>query len=299
MKRIDIYQTVTDTIIEAIETGIDGKFELPWHRASGAPVNAHTGNLYRGVNVPTLWAWQMVKGYGSATWATYRQWKEIGAQVQKGEKGAQVVLWKSIEIEPDSDNEEQDVRMFAGYFTVFNADQVDGYKAPPAPDFEMSDFQAIAAADNFIEATGANIRHGGGRACYSVTDDYIQLPPQEYFKKTTHSSATENYYSTALHELCHWTGAKERLDRAQLNKFGDADYAFEELVAELGAAMCCSSLFITPTVREDHSQYIGHWLEKLKSDKRFIFAASSQAQKAVDYLFSLQEQALTQTGEAA
>lgn len=109
------------------------------------------------------------------------------------------------------------------------------------------------------------------------------------FKDTTTSTATENYYSTLFHELTHWTGAKHRLDRLNNEKFGGKDYAFEELVAELGAAMCCASTGVTSSPREDHARYIQNWLHALKSDKRFIFAAASQAQKAVDFLFSQQQ----------
>ena len=139
-----------------------------------------------------------------------------------------------------------------------------------------------------IDASGADIRHDEARAYYNTAGDYINLPSPEIFRETRGSSATENYYSMLFHELCHWTGAKHRLDRKDHKKFGDSVYAFEELIAELGAAMCCASTGVEAAVREDHTQYIESWLRLLKNDKRVIFAASSQAQKAVDYLFSLQ-----------
>ena len=116
------------------------------------------------------------------------------------------------------------------------------------------------------------------------------MPSREMFRDTTASTATENYYSVLFHELTHWTGAKHRLDRLNDNKFGGKDYAFEELVAELGAAMCCASTGVTSSPREDHARYIKNWLAALKSDKRFIFSAASQAQKAVDFLFSEKQQ---------
>ncbi len=287
--KTDIYQTVTDAIIEGIENGLDGNFELPWHGCSAIPLNARTGNLYHGVNVPLLWVHQLKRGFASGTWATYRQWQDMGAQVQKGQKGAQIVFWKQIEVAPTEDNEEAQTRMFARYSTVFNADQVDGFEAQTA--IEPADIQSIAAADALIKASGADIRHKEPSAYYHKIEDYINLPSPEIFRQTKGSSATQNYYSTVFHELTHWSGAKHRLDRAQHQKFGDEDYAFEELIAELGAAMCCASTGVASAVREDHAHYIQSWLKALKSDKRFIFAASSQAQKAVDYLFSLQEEA--------
>ena len=292
--KTDIYQKVTDQIIAAIENGLEGNFELPWHHISAVPQNARTGNFYNGVNVPLLWVNQIHSQYVSGQWATYKQWAELGAQVKKGEKGAPVVFWKAIDIEPEEDNEEAETRMFARWSTVFNADQVEGYDVQS---FEPSDIQAIGAADAVIDASGADIRHEGQRAFYSVSGDYISVPCPKYFKATCDSSATENYYSTIFHELVHWTGSESRLDRQKNNKFGGEDYAFEELIAELGAAMVCAKTGVATAPRQDHAHYIKNWLEALKSDKRFIFSASSQAQKAADFLFSLQE--TSQEAEAA
>jgi antirestriction protein ArdC len=110
------------------------------------------------------------------------------------------------------------------------------------------------------------------------------MPDRESFVDTECSSATENYYSTLFHELTHWTGAKHRLDRQFGKRFGDNAYAFEELVAELGAAFNCATLGITSTPRADHAQYIENWLQVLKGDKRAIFHAASKAAQSVDYL---------------
>jgi antirestriction protein ArdC len=288
MERLDIYQTVTDTIIEAIEKGLtEQASELPWHGTSALPQNAHTGNSYRGVNIPVLWSYKIVRGYGSGIWATYRQWKELGAQVTKGAKGVQIARWVSIEVQATESNQEQETLMFPRYFTVFNADQVDGYE-PPALEFEPSDIQAIAQADTLIDSCGVQIRHDENEAFYNKAEDFINLPSPEYFKDTNGSSATENYYGVAFHELTHWSGAPHRLDRDHSGKYGSSDYAFEELIAELGAAMCCASTGVEAVVREDHAHYVQSWLTALKGDKKFIFAASSQAQKAVDYLYSFQ-----------
>ena len=59
-------------------------------------------------------------------------------------------------------------------------------------------------------------------------------------------------------------------------------------MAELGAAFLCADLRITPKPREDHAAYLSHWLEVLREDKRAIFSAAAHAQRAVDYLHSLQ-----------
>ena len=285
--KTDIYQTVTNAIIEALESSPPGRYQLPWHHVTTLPQNARTQNLYNGVNIPLLWAHQYKYGYTSGLWATYKQWQELGAQVKKGAKGTPIVFWKAVEIEPATDNAEAETRMFARWSRVFNADQVDGFSPPPPPQPEA--IQTIAAADRLVDASGADIRHGTGGAYYNPLEDYIRLPAPESFKAANGSSATGGYYSTLFHELTHWTGAKHRLDRDMGTTFGKQDYAFEELVAELGAAFLCARTGVQNAAREDHALYIRHWLQALKNDKRFIFAASAQAQKATDYLLTLQD----------
>ncbi len=141
----------------------------------------------------------------------------------------------------------------------------------------------IEAADRFFAATGADIRHGGTKAYYAEGPDYVQMPPFET------SRDAESYAATLAHELTHWTKHAKRLARDMGRvKWGDEGYAREELVAELGSAFLAADLGIVPEVREDHAAYIASWLKVLKDDKRFIFSAASQAQRAVDYLHGLQ-----------
>jgi antirestriction protein ArdC len=176
---------------------------------------------------------------------------------------------------------------------VFNADQVDGFEAPPLPE-PKDPAQILDRAEAFIAATGADIRHGGNRAFYRFPDDFIQMPERERFMGTETSTATESYYSTLLHELTHWTGSAKRCDRAFGKRFGDEAYAVEELVAELGAAFLCADLGITLEPRADHAAYIDNWLKVLKADKKAIFTAASQAAKATDYLAGLQATEITE-----
>jgi antirestriction protein ArdC len=97
------------------------------------------------------------------------------------------------------------------------------------------------------------------------------------------------YYAVLSHEMTHWTRHETRLNRDFGRKrFGDAGYAMEELVAEVGAAFLCADLGITPQTREDHAAYIETWLTVLKDDKRPIFTAASHAQKAADHLHAYQ-----------
>ncbi|WP_288132401.1 zincin-like metallopeptidase domain-containing protein, partial [Accumulibacter sp.] len=178
---------------------------------------------------------------------------------------------------------------FLKAYTVFNVAQIEGLAAelyePPAPRDGSRTPELIAAAESFFAATGATVRHGGNRAYFAPGPDVIQLPPVEAF------TDAESYAATKAHEFIHWTGHKSRLDRAFGQRFGDAAYAFEELVAELGAAFLCAELAVTPDIREDHAAYLAHWLKVLKEDRRAIFTAAAQAQRAADYLATLQPQA--------
>lgn len=289
MSRTDVYETITNAIASVIEKGFSGEtFEMPWHGMSDIPQNASTQKRYRGINVPLLWITQLDRGFKSGLWATYKQWAELGAQVRKGEKSTQIIFWKQIDLKEDEESEDENKpRMFARYSQVFNTDQVDGFSIPEA--IKPPEIQQIESCTDFLNATGAIVQHADARAYYDLISDKIFMPQKTLFRATKHSTATENYYSTLLHELTHWSGAAKRLNRFNINNCAEKkDYAFEELIAELGAAMLCASLGVTSTPRPDHAQYIESWLKALGNDKRFIFVAASAAQKAVDYLYSLQ-----------
>lgn len=281
-ERFDIHQHLTDRIVAAIEAGA-GEWQMPWHRGSGGrhPVNVASGNRYRGVNVLALWVEARVNGYGSHLWGTYRQWAERGAAVRKGQKASYVVFYKEIEVDTGDDSEnEPNRRLFARATPVFNADQVEGFgeATPEAP------VEGLESIDTFIARTGATIIHGGSRACFVPALDEIHLPERASFAGSATSTATEAYYSTALHELTHWTAPAHRCNRDLSGRFGSEAYAMEELVAELGAAFLCAELGITADPRPDHARYLAHWLNVLKADKRAVFTAASKAGEAAAFL---------------
>jgi antirestriction protein ArdC len=288
---MDLYQTVTDRIVSMIRHGA-GEWRMPWHAASasepGAPVAMPrnvTGRTYRGVNVPLLWAAAETFAYPSPIWATYRQWQERGAQVRKGEKSTLVIFWKRIEVaaNDNDDDDPTETRLIARGYALFNAAQVDGFDPKPADGTaKRSEPQRIDAAEAFFRNAGAIVRHDGNRAFYTTAGDYIQMPELQQF------AAADRYYSTLAHEHVHWTGAAHRCAREFGRRFGDQAYAFEELVAELGAAFLCADLGMSNEPRPDHAAYIASWLRVLKDDKRAIFTAASKAQAAADYLSGLQ-----------
>ncbi len=222
---------------------------------------------------------------------TFNQAKELGGNVRKGERGSLSVYANSFtKTERDTttgDEVERNIPFMKGY-TVFNVDQIDGlsekyYALAKAPDITLE--ERIAALEEFFANTGAEIKHGGNKAYYSVSSDHIQMPPFEAFE------SREGYYATLAHETTHWTRHPTRLERDFGRKrWGDEGYAMEELVAEIGAAFLAADLNITPEVREDHAAYIQSWLKVLKDDKKAIFTASAHAQRAAELLHSLQPQ---------
>lgn len=284
MKHSDIYQRITQQIISAIEAGTD-RFCLPWHspgRKLYAPQNAVSGRDYRGINVLILWATAEVRGYTQGIWATYQQWQELGAQVRKGEKSTEVVLWKPTERkqtndeEPNSEATEIRQGLIARGYCVFNVAQVDGYEPPATP--ELSSEQRLVHAERFFDSLRLNLSTGGDRAFYNMATDTIHLPEFKRFH------APELYYSTLAHECVHWTGSPARLNRQLANRFGNEAYAAEELIAELGAAFLSGRVGTFAIPCERHASYVASWLKLFRSDPRAIFTAASQAQRAVDWM---------------
>jgi len=270
-----IKQQVTNEIIALMQThGSD--WVKPFSTLCGIPTNATTGKQYRGMNA----FWLGLQG--ETYWATYKQWRKIGAQVISGPGSASYITVPMVIKDRETGEK---TGMFFGSKAVFSAAQVDGWQAPTvdAPDTT----EVLANVDRYIANTGADIRYNPtGGAFYQPGNDYINMPTREQFTATSTSTATECFYSTTLHELTHWTGHKSRCDRLALkNKNGRA---FEELVAEIGATMQCVQLGISAETRADHAQYIANWLGALEDNREYIFTAASKAQDAVDFIRNLQ-----------
>ena len=287
----DVYSRITGKIIADLEQGVRPWLK-PWNAEHAAgritrPLR-HNGIPYRGINVVMLWSAAVTKGYACPSWLTFKQALELGGSVRKGESGELIVYANSItrtETDETGAEQEREISFLKGY-TVFNAEQCDGlpahYSAKAAPP-ALSPIARIERADRFFAATGAVIRYGGTRAFYAEGPDHVQMPPFETFRDA------ESYAATLAHELTHWTKHDKRLARDFGRvRFGDEGYAKEELVAELGSAFLAADLELTPEVREDHAAYIASWLTALRNDKRLIFSAAAHAQRAADYLHSLQ-----------
>jgi antirestriction protein ArdC len=230
-----------------------------------------------------LWAEAVARSFISPTWLTYRQAQALGAQVRRGETGTMVIYADRLKRQDrDDTGQEHEVSIpFMKSYVVFNLEQIDGlpeaFQKPAQP--SLTPAQRVADAERFIATTGAVIEYGGHRACYIPSQDRVLMPSFEHFRNR------EAYYATLAHELIHWTGHPTRTNRDfASHRWGDAGYAFEELVADLGAAFICADLALTPEPHSDHASYVQHWLKTLQSDTRFIFAAAAYAQRAADYL---------------
>lgn len=274
MTKNDVYTSVTDRIIEALENGTV-PWKKPW-RTRGGPVNVKTARPYRGINVFLL----ALAGYDDPRWGTYKAIKGCGGQVRKGEKGTRVILWKPVKPKgEDEDGEEKK----GGYlllrdYVVFNAEQADGL---PEFEFEEIDFdpneRAQEIIDGYVEGSGPPLRHGGDRAYYDVLADAVTVPAEGDFDDG------DSYYATVFHELVHSTGHESRLKRIESVYFGSDPYAREELVAEMGAAML-NGLSGIETREENSAAYVANWLRSLRDDNRLVIDAAARAQKAADWI---------------
>jgi len=280
----DIYQEITDKIIKALEKGV-APWSCPWDQTGGVslPKNHSTGAFYSGVNTVLFFIAQHEHGYSSSSWLTYKQAKTLGGQVRKGEKGTVGVFYKTIEKESSEINQESGKPVVNYYpmakpFSVFNLDQIDGLELPAV--VEGNGFDPLPIAEEILISSGVDILEGGTRAYYQLKMDHIGMPDRGRF------SNAYDFYVTALHELAHATKHKSRCDRKSYEtKIVRGAYAFEELVAELSSMFTAAKIGLGGDL-DGHASYIDSWLGVLREDKRAIFRAAAQAQKAHEWIMA-------------
>ena len=277
-KTTDFREEITAKIITAIENGT-APWQQPWNGAE-APQNGITKHQYNGINTVILSIAAMNldgEKKNDPRWLTYRQAQSNDWYVRKGEKGTRVILWKPT-VGTDENGKREITAVLQRTFTVFHASQIEGIPDYVPP--EINIIEAHEKAEKIIANSGAEIVFGGGEAFYSPSKDYIQMPPKTDFK------SMEGYYSTMLHEMTHWTGGEKRLNRIQRCGRFSKDYAFEELIAEMGSLFIASSAGIpqSETEFQNHASYIDGWLRNLRSDNMYIFKAAAEASKAAGYL---------------
>ena len=279
---IDVYLIVTNRIIEHLEKGV-----VPWHKTwtdAGLPKNLVTGKHYRGINV---WLLSSLN-YSQNSFLTFKQVKDLGGSVIKGEKAQEVVFWKWFEKENEETGEKEKVPMLR-YYRVFNISQCENIPLEKIPKEVERNNNPIEECEKIINEMPKRprIQQKMQEAYYDRKNDYINIPKQKTFDNS------ESYYATLFHELVHSTGHGNRLNRKELldsRGFQSEEYAVEELTAEIGASYLKSIAGIPIEQLENNAAYIQHWLYHLKNDKRFIIHASAQAQKATDYILNIQNE---------
>lgn len=298
MEKQDIQRVVTDRIVQAIEKGGLAAWIKPWvdiaTRDRGIPYNFLTGNAYQGINVLTLALGACENGFRHNAWLTYKQAQQLGGQVRKGARSQLCVFFKVEEkTRTDALTGEEDVRVFYPRipFHLFNIDQVDGLdlsgmSTPVQTTTETRSELITTLVNRQCEQTGLTFRHSGNCASYSPGLDLIRMPEGAF-------QSGDHYTATLAHELIHATGHSRRLNR--LRKIDEwypqdsrAAYAFEELVAELGAAFLCAEHGIAGEHLQ-HEAYIDFWLQALKRDKTLIFKAARLASEAHRFVMSVPE----------
>ena len=282
MEKFDIYQTITNLIVERLESGVV-PWHLPWKTSGGVPCNLISKKPYRSINF-----WYLLSfGFERPYFLTFNQVKELGGYVKKGSHSYLISFWKMLEVEKEGTLEEVP---YLRYYRVFHIDDVEGIPENKILENESFDheFDAIATCDKLVEfwTDSPAIELGKQKACYIPGLDKVQMPnPRTFYRD-------EEYYSTLFHELVHSVGHPKRLNRHSKfpdHQFGSKDYSQEELVAEMGAAYLCGLCGIENATIDNSASYIQSWLKKLKDDNKFVIQAASHAQRAVDYILEHQQ----------
>ena len=280
-----VYQIVTDRIIHLLEEGV-----CPWRRPWKAMLaqNLVSHKPYQGINSLILNS----LAYESPYWLTFKQAKEQGGNVKKGEHGTPIIFWRWLEKEREDG--EKDTFPMLRYYTVFNVSQCEGLEGKTP---EITVAREIVPCERVISSYGdgpAIHLDGGDKAFYQPSTDSVHMPKRESFE------STESYYSVLFHELVHSTGHQKRLGRFESPDqflFASTSYSKEELVAEMGASFLCGETGISSDL-SNAASYIQSWLSVLRSPKnsKLIVEAAGKAQKAADYI--LDRKANREGGEA-
>ncbi len=284
-QKIDaLHKATADRLLSEMEkNGTD--WLKPWSvELQDIARNPITGTEYSGSNVWRLMFAKMDNGFTRNEYLTFNQIKTAGNGNWsiKGQKCcAQILRWISTyDIDKKTGDKIQGRGMFPKVFPVWNVDQIDGYpKAEPTePKKPVVNGEAVALAQNAFSANGAKVVYGGDVACFIPSRDQINMPNANDFV------SGEEFASTGMHELTHWSGHSSRLDRDLKNRFGSKEYAFEELVAEFGACFICASLGIEKLAVANHAKYLNSWKNCLATDPNAVNKAITLAGKASKYI---------------
>ena len=292
MDTSDFARRLADKMIAQLKDGTS-PWQKPWKDGLAfGPYNPTTGNRYRGVNIVAL----MAMDFSDPRWMTYKQAQGQGWQVRRGEKATQIQhwIWEQARLrlgrngQPELDKQGKPIRELVRLegprvivAAVFNAQQIEGI--PPLEAKRDLGWNPIEQAEKLLKASNARVHHSAqGGAFYRLATDTIHLPNQDRF------SSAGDYYSTALHELGHWTGHPDRLYRDLENPFGSAGYAREELRAEIASLILGSELGIGYDPSQ-HASYVDHWIQILTESPKEILYAATDAERISEYILCVEE----------
>lgn len=291
-KQDELRNEITNKIVDSLKNG-----SIPWRRPwslspnAGAPTNLVSGKAYRGINPLLLSLHQDQHNFTSKWYATFNQWRDLGATVMRrpdnvapGAWGCGVIFYAQVsktKTDPKTGEEIEDRFPILKQYCLFNAQQCElppnlRHLADTETETKPTEFIDYAPAEAAIAATQADIRYGGDRCFYCRTSDHIQMVEKQRF------NSEKEFYSTSFHELAHWSESRCSWT---------GSYAEGELRAEMAASFMCAELDIPNTDDLSNVQaYLQSWLKALQSDPKYIFKASAAASKSADYVLSLSRQ---------
>jgi antirestriction protein ArdC len=280
---------VWDDLVQKVEKdpGIWSKswFIDPATKKLIRPYNPVTKRNYHGFNLLMLEFSRLSRGYTFNQWLTFNQAKIEGGHINKGEKGTPIIVYNPPKIKTGMDpvTKEETKEIVSGvyfsYAILFNISQTT-IEPEKMPEIAKKDY-SIPEVENLITKTGAVIHHNyQDRAFYSPANDLISLPLPEQFTNQG------DYYETKFHELIHWTGHKNRLNRITGNaSFGSDEYSREELIAEIGSVFLKAETGIN-NGSDNAAAYIKNWWTQIKEDKGSLITAAGKAERALSYILS-------------
>ena len=307
-------KALVDAVMKNLEKGV-GLWKQGW-AGGGVPVSGISGKQYNGINRMFLMAATAERGYSDNRWVTFKQMEEKGWSFKRDEEGKSRGKNAGVSIEyfelrdretkqpfdrhtldgmtADERNDYMDENVYPirKYYRVFNGDVIEGI-----PERERVEHDPTGRNDRaealikYWSETESPIKYGGSMAYYSSTKDEIHLPEKQNFVDMP------EFYSTALHEIGHSTGHEKRLNRNLDGKFGSAEYAEEELRAEIASMFLEQDLGVAASEKhiENNSAYIGSWKSKIKEDPNVLFKAIADAERMTKFVMAKEKEIKRET----
>ena len=308
-EKVDEYRKlVADKFLKLLDAD-DSVHPMNWMKqwfSIDEPISMVTGKRYRGVNSLMLSLVAMEKGYKDPRWITFNGLNKFdNAKIKKGEKSSQIQYWmlsdltkkygeqkkfltfqEAEKLIKEEGRDEKEFVLVARYSNVFNAEQCTGL-----PELIQKEYEKQINQNEYVTKISEKmhvpiLNDGKGRAFYDRKSDTVHLPEKKAFFNEY------AYNATALHELGHASGDEQRLNRVKGKSFGDEDYAFEELVAEMTSCFTASRLVgdeqsvdnYLKENAENHMRYVKSWAKEIKKNPKCLEDAVKLAQTATDFL---------------